>query len=694
LTTKLLSCRKKKNALKTKTIRDILSLEFKNAVELGDSNSKTLGFLPQKAFEKYAEQGQLIGAFENKTNNIQGYILYRISYNRVTIVHLCVNKENRNNGTAKKLFDYLKNTTKHFDGIRLSCRNDYNIDSFWQKLGFVPKKEKIGRSKQQLPLTIWWYPHSQNDLFSQVSEYEINNKIVAVIDMNIFLDIKNKRHEESLALKSDWLVSEAILYCTREINNEINNGKTKEDRETSRDLLKNFNILPLNNEIKFQEVLNELINEFPVDSENDKSDLRHIAYSISEGARFFITRDSILLKRKKLFKNYNLTIYTPSEFITHLDEHTHVSKYEPQILIGTDINSRRVNSENIETYINTFLQPYEKKSHFKKIVLKSLSNPQKNEIITISKNNILLALIIFNRDFDSKLSIPVFRFLNSPLKSTLSKHILFKTLFLTTEENRSKIEITDRQLDNDLKISIQESRFIQFENTWIKESINQILSVSDFNSKFSLNKNLKHIITEIDKNSENQSIKEYNYERFFSPLKISDLDIPTYIVPIKPYWAQQLFNDKSKEQLALFEPEYELLLNRENVYYRSSMPRVLKSPSRILWYLSENKTTKQSGSIIASSYIDEVFVDSPKKLFKQFQKLGIYKWKDISNTAKSKKEIMAFIFSDTELFRNSISIEKTKKIFSEYENKKFMIVAPLKINIETYIRIYKEGLSK
>ncbi|MDO6803986.1 GNAT family N-acetyltransferase [Wenyingzhuangia sp. 1_MG-2023] len=234
---------KKKNTLKIKKIKDILSIEFENAVELGDSNSKTLGFLPKKAFEKYAEQGQLIGAFENKTNSLQGYILYRISYNRVTIVHLCVNKENRNNGTAKKLFDYLKNITKHFDGIRLSCRNDYNIDHFWQKLGFVPKKEKIGRSKQQLPLTIWWYPHSQNDLFSQVSEYEIKNKIVAVIDMNIFLDIKNKRHEESLALKSDWLVSEAILYCTREINNEINNGKTPEERESSRNLLKNFNIL-------------------------------------------------------------------------------------------------------------------------------------------------------------------------------------------------------------------------------------------------------------------------------------------------------------------------------------------------------------------------------------------------------------------------------------------------------------------
>ena len=90
----------------------------------------------------------------------------------------------------------------------------------------MPIKEKIGRSKKGYPLTIWWFPHFQNNLLTQISEYELNNKIVAVIDMNIFLDIKGEREEESLALKSDWLLSEAILYYTREIYIEINKAKT------------------------------------------------------------------------------------------------------------------------------------------------------------------------------------------------------------------------------------------------------------------------------------------------------------------------------------------------------------------------------------------------------------------------------------------------------------------------------------
>ena len=198
-------------------INKTTSKEFNNAVELGDCNSKTLGFLPKVVFEKYAKQNQLIGTFEKGTNELLGYLLYRVSYNKVTIVHLCINEAKRNKNTANKLVDYLKKNTKQYDGIKLSCRNDYGIDKVWEKFNFVPINEKAGRSKKGLLLTIWWFPHYQDNLLTQISEYELNNKIVAVIDMNIFLDLKDDREQESLALKSDWLLSEAIFYYTREL---------------------------------------------------------------------------------------------------------------------------------------------------------------------------------------------------------------------------------------------------------------------------------------------------------------------------------------------------------------------------------------------------------------------------------------------------------------------------------------------
>jgi predicted nucleic acid-binding protein len=671
-------------------INNITSVKFNEAVKLGDNNSKTLGFLPKVAFEKYAESGQLIGAFDRKTNEFLGYLLYRISYNRVTIVHCCIDNNHRNKNVAKKLVNYLKQNTKQYDGIKLSCRNDYGIDKVWQRFSFVPIKEKKGRSKLGLPLTIWWYPHYQNDLLSQISDFELSNKIVAVIDMNIFLDIKDEREEESLALKSDWLLSEAVLYYTREIYNEINRGKTQYEKEKNRNLLSYYKEIPFKEE-EFNLVLNELKNEFSLKNNNDKSDLNHLAYSISGGAQYFITRDEQLLKNKLFFKEYDLTIYRPSEFITHLDENIQVSKYKPQKLIGTSINTTRISSKNIEFYTKLFLKPSERKSEFQKTIRNCLSSPKKFELQIISLKSQELAFIIFDRSESDSLKIPVFRFLNSNLKNTLSKHLLYKAISLSTKENRNKIEISEKLIDSDIENSVIETKFLKTNNRWLKINLEGIVNIKNIDNLTNILPQAETIISKIKNSYDSPFLVNYNIERHFSPLKVKELNIPTYIIPIKPNWSEKLFDDKSNEELALFESNYEILLNRENVYYRSSLPKVLESPARILWYVSENKSTKNKGFIRASSYIDEIFIDKPKKLFKQFEQLGVYKWEHISKTAKNKKEIMAFIFSDTELFKKPISLKNVSTIYKNIEEKKFMAVTPIKIKTETYLALYKSG---
>lgn len=677
-----------------KKIIDPKSIAYREIVALGDNNSKTLGFLPESAFAKYAKEGKLIAVYDKNTNELNGYLLFRVSYNRVTIVHLCIAENFRNSNVALHLINYLKANTKQYYGIRLSCRNDYGIDHVWESFNFVPLKEKIGRSKKKLPLTVWWFPHHHIDLLSQISEYELSNKVVAVIDMNIFLDIKDEREEESLALKSDWLLSEAILYYTREIHNEINRGATSEIKKSSRKLLHYFKQLPFKEEQELKDVLDELKTKFPTKSRNDKSDLRHLAYSIIGGAQFFITRDAELLQNKLFFKKFELTICRPSEFITQLDENIQVSKYKPQRLIGTNINSKRVTSENIDFFTKKFLKPSERKSQFQKIIRRALSSPKFYELITISKGDEILAFIIFDRNDNTKLSIPIFRFLSSSLKITLSKHLLFKAILASTNESRSLIEISEPYLEEEILNSIKEARFNDEGGIWKKINIKKIVDykeISDLVPKGYIKKIIENL--KLDDDNENYDFQlKYNIERHLSPIKIRDFDIPTYIIPIKAKWAEQLFNDRSNEKLQLFESENKLLLNRENVYYRSASKRSLSSPARILWYISENKITKEKGHIKAVSYIDEIFIDDPKKLFKQFEQLGIYKWKDIAKTIDKNNKIMAFVFSDTELFNKPVDLKFLRILFSNVENKTFMVLSPIKIKTETYLAIYKRGI--
>lgn len=692
----------KRNQLIIKLINDIESAVFENAVQLGDNNSKTLGFLPFVAFEKYAKENQLFGAFDSATNELCGYLLYRISYNKVTIVHCCIDDKHRNKGLAKTLVDYLKKNTKQYFGIRLSCRNDYGINGLWESLSFVPVKERIGRSKKGLPLTEWWYSHNQTDLFSFVSDYELKNKIIAVIDMNIFLDIKDERNKESLSLNSDWITSEAILYVTREIYVEIHRGKTEAIKKSSRNLLSHFEKLPCKDEIEYLKILNELKAKFPEKChfDNDKSDLSHLSYSIEAGAEYFITRDEKLLNNRDFFKSYALTIYRPSEFISRLDENIQTTKYKPQELIGTTINSQRITADNIEDFVTLFLAGPEKKNRLQAIIRNALSQPIKFELLTVIRKNEILAFFILNRTESRKLTIPIFRFQKNSLKNTLSKYLIYKAILIATTENRLLINITEKYIDDDFIRILEESRLVEIKGAWSKLNIGGIstkFEVTNQIEKFSEigDSVIPNIIKEINAkthSTDSELIKSYNIERHLWPIKISDLEIPTYIVPIKPQWAEFLFNDKSQEKLPIFEPNYDLLLNSENVYYRSSNPKILEAPARILWYSSANKLTGGGGKIIAASYLDGVFVDTPKRLYKQFEQLGAYTWQQVSATAKGKNKLMAFVFSDTELFKQPISLYKTRTIYKEKENKNFMIVTPVKIKISTYLALYKLGM--
>ncbi|MDN3594209.1 hypothetical protein [Zunongwangia endophytica] len=318
------------------------------------------------------------------------------------------------------------------------------------------------------------------------------------------------------------------------------------------------------------------------------------------------------------------------------------------------------------------------------------------ELITISKGDQILAFIIFDRSSNLKLSIPVFRFLNSSLKITLSKHLLFKAILASTNENRSLIEISENYLEEDILNSITEAKFIKKGKNWEKINLKKIVPFDEIKNLISKDY-FKEFINQIDleENRENYAfLKKYNFERHLSPIKIKDLDIATFIIPIKPVWAEQLFDDRSNEKLRLFESKNELLLNRENVYYRSPSKRSLSAPARILWYTSENPITKEKGQIKAVSYIDEIFIDNSKKLFKQFEQLGIYKWKDIEKTSDKNNKIMVVVFSDTELLNRPVDLKFLRNLFKEKESKNFMVLSPIKIKTETYLAIYKRGMEK
>ncbi|MDB9484919.1 N-acetyltransferase, partial [Dolichospermum circinale CS-537/05] len=193
---------------------------------------------------------------------------------------------------------------------------------------------------------------------------------------------------------------------------------------------------------------------------------------------------------------------------------------------------------------------------------------------------------------------------------------------------------------------------------------------------------------ELVKNSEIMA----DIERRLYPLKITDAEIATYIIPIKSRWAKELF-DKELAEEGIWRAKEELALKREVVYYSSK--RKMKYPGRILWYVTASPDDKNSsailGAIRACSRLDEVTIGKPKDLYKTYRRLGIYSFQDVLKTAQEdlSKDIKAVKFSDTELFTNPIRFADIKTII----NRPIQLQSSSKISPEEFTMLYNIGTS-
>lgn len=665
-------------------------------------NSATLGFFPDGAFNESALKGHILIAIDSKKECI-GYLLYRISGEKIIIVHLCIKPSWRGKGIAKRLVNYLIQITKKYNGIGLNCRRDFPVNKIWPSLGFIAQNDKPGRSKKGSELTYWWFDHGNPNLFSTLKIQE-ETKVGAVIDANVFFDLYNdeKNRDESKALFADWLKPSLELFLTDEIFNEINRNATKKERNRQRNLAKNFAFV--NCSEFYEEIFKQLENIFTKHiGESDQSDLRQLAKTIASGTQFFITRDEKILKKApELNATFCVSIMRPADFITHLDELRRESEYQPARLAGTiSFEFRRIQSGEEAEITQTF-QAYKKreiKNEFQGQLRTFLADPTNFECSILNKNKIPYGLIVYDRRKGHELEIPIIRTIKDQLTSTVERYLVIRAVTIASQENRFSTKISDRNFDETLPCALAEEGFFNTGNGWMKinlslldtaenlaKNLNLISSKYDYSYEF-----IKLFIELLNrKPQDTHALSEL--EHYLWPVKVIDSEIPTYIVPIRPQWAEHLFDvNLAKENIFGSDPT--LALRNENIYYRSKRGKILY-PGRILWYVSSHSRYGGSGSIRACSRLNEILRDNPKNLFRKFKRLGVYSWKHVLKAAKdnSENELMAIKFSDTELFENPIPWVQLQKIFKVF-NLKTNVMSPVLVSNNIFAKIYMLGKS-
>ena len=685
---------------------DEASPHLSSVKALWRESSKTLGFFPNGAFDDYAKQRNILVAVDSE-NRCIGYLLYRCSRGRITIVHLCVDGRWRGIGVARKLVEYLKGSTREFLGIGLRCRRDFKASKMWPKLGFVAQHDKAGKSKDGSELTFWWLDYGHPTLFSQALGQKLESKLCIAIDANVFFDFYDNtpQSEESRALLADWLQDDLEVCLNDEILNEIDRQPSPDERRKKRTLAQSYEFLPCPND-KFESIRKSIRKFFPQDmTPSDESDLRQLSRTIGSGADFFVSRDGDLLNMADaIYESYGLSIVRPSDLVVQLDELRRETEYRPARLAGSLLRVELVKSgqEAILTQNFQSSRQGETKGHFQEHLRRHLADPERYSCHVVQNaESRLMALVAYDRTKDDKLKVPIFRVAHGPLGATLARYLIQRSLAISSSESRMITRITDPFPRRVVTSALQEYGFLKGDHGWLRINLKFAGTASQLSIRLTeigsgfpeVSDFCNEVSGTLGRQDAVENVKIMSdLERALWPAKIVDADIPTYIVPIKPDWAQHLFDEELASQ-TLFGAKTELALKCEGVYYRARRPSGgLRSPGRILWYVSQDKAYLGSGSIRACSRLEEARVDFPKVLFRKYRRMGIYGWHDVFELAKGniQNQIMALLFGNTELFTAPISWKKLQKILAD-DGVKTQIQCPICIPKNSFLRLYMAG---
>ncbi|PZX52565.1 acetyltransferase (GNAT) family protein [Algoriphagus chordae] len=675
---------------------------LKQVVELGTKNSKTLGHFPEGAYVDHARKGFLICAHQERI--LLGYILFSITSSKsyVRIIQLCIADEARGTGVAKELLNSLKNKFRFsLKGIALSCRCDYiEATSLWEKYGFKAMDKVRSRSLKENYLFKWWYDFGNHDLFSL--SHSNSSKQKALLDANILIKLRNDRKDEISGtnfLLDDWLISEIDFFYAPEIYNEIKRDKNDQRARETRAFLSNFY------EAKFDPDLRDIILEklHPIisgSSENDLSDKRQLAECIAGEINYFVTTDEkILVADSEVNKLFGIQILRPIDIILRIDEDNNKSNYQSTRIAGVNYENGFLKSGEIDDLVDTLFDKNnsEKKHELRSIFTLASVNIKDCRTRVIRDNNRVILGVWISELSPDRLLIPLLRTTKSKLSSTLFKQIVSELINYAVIKKRNLIVIYDGFIATNDQETLENMGFLLKDGEWSKLAIRAIIRSSqlfDFGyvSDHYDEKSIKRRLSDIS-NSDEFLI---SLERKLWPLKFSDVDIPTYIIPIKPFWASQLFDYYAAND-SIFGAKASVVWNRENVYYRNVKPVSEKNPSRILWYSSSSsdKYSIRTSSIVACSYLDESQIGEAKELFRLFKHYGIYEWKNIFQLAKHspKTIIKALKFSDTEVFKYAVPFSQVNDILFTNGRKRNSFTGPLEVSNQIFLEIYKLGVN-
>lgn len=306
-----------------------------------DSEREALGFLPPKAYEQAALQGKLLVAEKQDKSgpSYVGHLFFGGVFPCARVFQLFVAKHARKRGIAEEMLAELKRrlSLENFVSVTAKVASDLKVaNAFWQQAGFAVVRTKRGGKTRNRTINLRVLELSVPGLLSlmqptpEPSATDLrlppNYSLRAspyVIDLNVMFDVvrRRARQNEARALVNAAFAGIVPLAVTEEFINELQRSSIDPTNDPILELATCLQILKSPDAPQVDQILARLAPViFPDRARNnalslqDKSDLRHIAISISHSAGGFITSEKAILRaRNELRTQFGLDVLSPTE---------------------------------------------------------------------------------------------------------------------------------------------------------------------------------------------------------------------------------------------------------------------------------------------------------------------------------------------------------------------------------------------
>ncbi|MFJ9371208.1 GNAT family N-acetyltransferase [Nocardia sp. NPDC101769] len=662
-------------------------------VELGDLARRTLGLLPPAVYHDAAAKNCLLAAFVG--DEPIGYALFRLPRDEVVLTHLCVQPDYRRAGVAKLLVDELSKRHRQRQGVKAKCRDDYQaIADVWQGLGFAPRAKTHGRGHDRAPMTVWWRDHGHPNLFTPPMEEPTVVRVA--LDTNILLDLQpstnHHRPPRSELLLAQHLSDRMELIVSYGLERDIGNHRVA-DPTTTIEFASTFT-RPRGSRSRAEQLFDAMRTEvrahdskFPR-SEQDIGDLWHLAEAAAAGAQVFLTWDERLCNdvaphalKARAPELSRMRVLDPDHLEIRLDELANAAAYSPSDLAGSEFTTARVGSD-ARQHLQHFLDHNrgESKSEFRARLREAARTRDGYEVVR-APDSALIACYSLTIE-DSILDVPLLRLTDHPIAETLTRQLLWGFRHRARQASACVVRLTDPYLSETTRRIAETESYRSHNSTLAALVVDRTGPGTMIGATATAIGQLIDLPPTLLIRPHETAATAAHYERLWWPAKITDSELPGFVVPIKPRWSTDLFGVPA----ALLARDSQLALGRQHVYFRSGRRSCLRAPSRILWYMSSSDSSGE-GKFIGTSLLDHTERGTPQTLHDLYGRYGIFRIEDIEKAATN-NIAEALLISDTELFDNPIHWS-TYMALKPADDGPRSVQGPAKISSTLFERLYR-----